>query len=198
MTRLFRMAALALGALLVAGCAEKNYAVRADLMKYESEYLDSAGSEFEYGSTLFKFDDQEKYPGNKGSVMIVHLSRTGDDERGTTSTSYLRFDFLTDDNAGDARVRPDTIRLIHSTIDGEPIEQIDAKTEKTDCDANGCRRLTYRVYYPLSLPDRLTETVEFEIYTRAGTIKLEFELPISLESRILWTNKGKLFNWFGP
>ena len=71
-----------LGAALLSGCATRDYAVRGDLMKYESQFLDSAGRDYEYGSTLFEFDEDQQRRGNTGRVALGPLSGTGDDEHG--------------------------------------------------------------------------------------------------------------------
>lgn len=200
MAESFRKIGIAVAALLLAallsGCATNDYAVRGDLMKYQSQFLDSAGRNYEYGSTLFEFDEDQRKRGNTGSVAIVHLSGTGDDEHGTVSTSYIVFNLSEPGGKGDARVPPDSVKLVHADSEGRVIEAVDSKMEKVDCNSNGCRRLTYRVYYPLNLPALLSEKISFRIYTGTRIYNVEYDLPLELEPNRNWLDQIKLFNWF--
>ena len=200
MAESFRTIGIAVVALLFAallsGCATNDYAVRGDLMKYQSQFLDSAGRDYEYGSTLFEFDEDQRKRGNTGSVAIVHLSGTGDDEHGTVSTSYIEFNLSEPGGRGDARVPPGSVKLVHLDSDGNVIEPVDSKMDEVDCNSNGCRRLMYRVYYPLKLPALLSEKISFRIFTGTETYDIEYDLPLELEPNRTWLDQIKLFNWF--
>ncbi len=200
MSESFRTTGIAVAALLLAallsGCAANDYAVRGDLMKYESGFLDSAGRDYEYGSTLFEFDEDQRKRGNTGNVAIVHLSGTGDDEHGTVSTSYIEFNLSEPGGKGDARVPPDSVKLVHADPEGKVIEPVDSRIEEVDCDRNGCRRLMYRVYYPLKLPPLMSEKISFRIFTGTEIFYVEYDLPLELEPNRTWVDQINLFNWF--
>lgn len=164
--------------LFLSGCGHYNYGVKRDSspVPYKNLYDGDDHEQYEFHSTLFKFDNNRKY---SDYVEITHLNDVYNFHESTPEKTWRssNLNFNIGEKLG-IEVLTSTVKLQHFYESGELIKPSEVLSTISSCEnTKGCNAFLM-LRYNDELPERITERVSFTLVINGKEKHINYTIPL--------------------